>query len=260
MKKRYHLPLLTLFISCLITVATCSASSVQAANFYMSPSSGTVDPNGTLTVDLKLNSSNANSYNLDSAVAIVTYDSSLVSISAANGTFFPNLSVDSSTTNEIALTGTLNFGDMLGVGGDQTFATLTLTPQATSGTITLAYRCSAADRNDSNIMALITGTTDTVNLLNTDTTCAANAGGTYTIGSSGDLGSPSATSTPTATPTTTSTNNTNSPTSTPTPTTSTTNTYNQPVTPTTLPQSGPEQWLMAIPFGLVLLLVGLAII
>jgi len=244
MKKRLILPILS------ILMLTCSQQA-KAANFYMSPASGTVAPGGTLNVELKLNSTNTNNYNLDSAVSIVTFDSSLVSLSASNGTFFPNLSVDSSTTNELALTGTLNFGDLLGVSGDQTFATLTLTPQASSGTINLSYRCSASDRNDSNIMALITGTSDTINLLNTDTACGTNVGGSYTIGDS---------STPTATPTPTTTST--SATATPKPTTvssnsSSTSTTTQLVTPTTLPQSGPKDWLMAFPVGIILVILGI---
>ncbi len=229
--------------NCLIkqTAAIClsaivfftSASVVSAAKFSYTPSSGTLT--GSTQIQITLDPEGVA---VDSAVAVVTFDPNKVEIeSVAAGSFFDSVVTDTSQSGEAAITGTFNIGNVGGKSTSGTMATLTIKPKISSGTITLSYRCSSADIDDSNIM-----NTSGTNLLATDAQCTANVGGSYTVGSSSDGGTTDPTTAPTTAPT------------------SATTKGDQPVLPEELPQSGPKNWLKWITSGLALIGIGLLLL
>jgi len=220
---------------CLSTVTFLStASAVSAAKFSYTPSSGTLT--GSTQIQITLD---PEGIAVDSAVAVVTFDPNKVEIeSVTAGSFFNSVVTDTSQSGEAAITGTFNIGNVGGKSTSGTMATLVIKPKISSGTITLSYRCSSTDIDDSNIM-----NTSGTNLLATDALCAANIGGSYTVGSS-DGGTTDPTSAPSA-PTTAPTSATKG---------------DQPVLPEELPQSGPKNWLKWITSGLALIGIGLLLL
>lgn len=230
--KRFNCLIKRTAVLCLSTIAfLTSASAVSAAKFSYTPSSGTIT--GSTQIQITLDPEGVA---VDSAVAVVTFDASKVEIeSVAAGSFFDSIVTDTSRSGEVAVTGTFNIGNVGGKSTSGTMATLTIKPKISSGTITLSYRCSSADIDDSNIM-----NTSGTNLLATDAQCGSNIGGSYTVGSSSSGDSP--TSAPTTAPT------------------SSTTKGDQPVLPEELPQSGPKNWLKWITSGLALIGIGLLLL
>lgn len=223
-------------VICLSSIAfLTSASAVSAAKFSYTPSSGTLT--GSTQIQITLDPEGVA---VDSAVAVVTFDPNKVEIeSVAAGSFFDSVVTDTSQSGEAAITGTFNIGNVGGKSTSGTMATLTIKPKISTGTITLSYRCSSADIDDSNIM-----NTSGTNLLATDVQCGANVGGSYTVGSSSG-GTTSPTTAPTSAPTTAPTSATKG---------------DQPVLPEELPQSGPRNWLKWITSGLALIGIGLLLL
>lgn len=215
--KKYLLPifLLTLFL-----ITPTIFGQVKAANFSLSPSSATIDSNGK-TVNIQID---AGSESLDSATAVITYDSSKATVTSSAGSFFPIVNNDDSSTSELVITGNVNFGDQIGKTGSGTFAILTITPKISSGTINIAFRCSASDADDSNILT-VGGT----NLLASNEQCNVLDSGVYTI----NAGSSE------------SNENTSAPPS---------NNTSQPAQPEVLPQAGTAnfmKWLIVSGFTLI---------
>ncbi|MBD3250671.1 MAG: hypothetical protein GF381_03845 [Candidatus Pacebacteria bacterium] len=238
MKKYFQLPILLLTgLACLFLAPLARGQVQAAASFSLSPASATLDSSGGV-VKVNLDSGGES---LESATAVITYDSTKVEVTASSGTFFPIVSTDDSGTNEIVITGNVNFGDQVGKSGTGTLAELTVTPQITSGTITLDFRCSASESDDSNIMT-IGGT----NLLASDAQCDNNTAGSYTIGSGVSE--------------TAKTTTTTQPTSTTAPTSAVTNSANQPAQPSALPQSGAFDIIKWLTSGLALIGVGLLLL
>jgi len=219
MKKVYSLPLL------LIGFSFIFAQSTLAAYFTLSPSSGTIS--GTKQVQLNIDAETAS---LDSAQAIIKFDSTRVEVTnIASGTYFDNVTTDTTVAGEIAISGTLTAGHIGGVTGTGVVATLTISPKVSSGTIALNIDCDATDPNTSQIL----------NTLGSDViTCTKIVDASYTFSS--DDPDPTNTPQPGAT-------------STPSPTTD----PNQPSLPEELPQSGPEDWLKWITAGMALIGIGL---
>ncbi len=245
MKKLLCLPV--------IVLSLFFASSVQAyaANFSLSPSSG--DPS---TINVQVDTGGVN---IQSATAVLTYDSTKVNITVSSGSFLPVVNT-TSTTNKITILGQINQGDLVGVSGTGTLATLTVSPQVAAGqSYSISFSCSSTDRNDSQILDM-----DGTNLLASDTQCSANVNGTYTV----TADTPAATNTPAPTDPPAnddsnddSSNDSNSSTNTSSSTTNTTTSTNtQPYQPSTLPQSGPEDWLKWITSGLALIGIGLLLL
>jgi len=241
MKNNTCLKKVVSFFITFIILFTSSATAVSAAKFSYSPSSGTISGSTQIRVIL-----DPQSATIDSATAVVTFDSNRVEIeSIAAGSFFDNISTDTSQSGEVAIIGYMNAGN-IGKSISDTMATITLKPKVTSGTIALGYSCSAADPDDSNIM-----NSDNVNLLATDEQCSGNVTGSYTVGSSTN---------PTPTTSSSSTSNDSSTTTTDSTTTDTTTKGDQPVLPEQLPQSGPENWLKWIVSGLAFIGIGLLLL
>jgi hypothetical protein len=163
---------LNIFLA-LSLVAFAVPSQAIAANFSFSPSTGTLSASGT-QIKVDINSGGAT---LKSASVVFTYDPEKVTVTAASGSYFPVVSQDTTTAGELVISGTLTIGDSVGVTGNGTIATLTVTPKVSSGTVNLNFRCSAAQTDDSNIINMADE-----NLLSTDGQCGANVNGTYTIG------------------------------------------------------------------------------
>ncbi|NCN06780.1 MAG: LPXTG cell wall anchor domain-containing protein [Candidatus Pacebacteria bacterium] len=153
-----------------------TVSAVQAApHLGVTPTSGEIKTTGTnvaVTVDAETNS-------LKSVSAVITYDATKLTITVANGSFFPNVTTDTTTAGEIVISGTLPIGDTTGVTGSGTLATLTVKPiSGATGSPTLAFRCLESSSDDSNLI-----TTTGTNLLTSTAQCAANVGGTYSFSS-----------------------------------------------------------------------------
>jgi len=220
MKKIYSLPLL------LISFSFIFAQSTLAAYFTLSPSSGTIS--GTKQVQLNIDAETAS---LDSVQAIIKFDSTRVEVTnIASGSYFDNVTTDTTVAGEIAISGTLTAGHVGGVTGTGIVATLTISPKVSSGTIALNIDCDATDPNTSQIL----------NTLGTDViVCTKVTGASYTFSST--------TPEPTATSAPTNDDSTPSPTTDP----------NQPSLPEELPQSGPEDWLKWITAGMALIGIGL---
>lgn len=173
MKRLNRLPANLLAITSILLVGLfVSATTAFAAHLKYDPSSGTISEPTQIQVLV-----DTEGEAVDSAVAVVTYDPNRVEISSVTeGDFFDSIAIDSSTAGEVAITGTLNIGDIDGVTGTGVLATLAVSPQITEGSFTLGFRCSAADIDDSNIMS-VEGT----NLLATDEQCAQNVSGSYDV-------------------------------------------------------------------------------
>jgi len=168
--------LATLVISLHVSVVSAAA----AARFELSPTSGQIQTTGT-TVTVTVN---ADSNQLKSASAVISYDAAKVTVTSVNGSYFPQISTDTSKTGELVISGTLPIGDTVGVTGTGTLATLTVKPvSGATGSPTLSFRCSETSSDDSNLINM-TGT----NLLTTTAQCAANVSGTYTLTSSSSGG------------------------------------------------------------------------
>lgn len=244
MKKLINSFIVSAVLSCLLFLLSgvVAAQPAYAAILKLSPSSGNATQSTQIQVIVDTESVAA-----ESAVAVITFDATKVEITKVTaGSFFDSVATDTSKAGEVAITGTMNIGNIEGKTGSGTLATLTLKPKITSGTFTLGFRCSAASIDDSNIMS-----TDNSNLLATDEQCARNVAGTYTVASSQD-----STPDPTATPTPSSnTSNTQTPTNTPAPSKG-----GQPSLPSELPQSGPEHWLQYLVSGLAILGIGLLLL
>ncbi len=226
-----------LFITLLLAYFLVSPPKALAAYFSFSPSSGSVsDPQ---TIELEINTEGES---VESAAAVVTFDSTQVLITEVNsGGFFDSLSVDDSQDGRITVTGTLNMANRSSVTGSGVLATLTLQPQITSGSFELAYECSSAVADDSNILD-----TSGTNLLATDQQCEQNIEGSYTVGSSdGDEDTDTGDD-----DTTTTSDDSNDDGVQPTPT-------SQPTEPDSLPQTGPEDWWKWVSSGLTLIGLGL---
>ncbi len=222
----------TTFVLCFFA----AAQQIQAAYFYFSPDSGAYPPEQSSEINLKLNSEGAQ---LESATSVLTYDSSKVNISVENGGYFPVMSVDTTVSGRLSISGEQSAGDETGATGDSEFVILTVDPQVESGTFELGFVCSGEDTEDSEIINL-TGT----NLLASDQDCSQNQAGSYTISSDADADT--AASTPTPTPDTTTKGGIED--------------TSQPVEPDELPETGPEDWLKWITSGLVLIGIGLLIL
>lgn len=226
MKIRLKLPILIISFLSFAVVAHGFVKPALAARLLFSPSTGTIA--GTTEIEVRIDTEGAE---VDSAVAIVTYNTDHVNIVGITADdFFDNISTDTTVAGELAITGTLGLDKTSGVTGSGKMATITISPKISSGNITLAFRCSSADHQDSNILP--TGEGD--NLLATDEQCARNIAGTYTVSS-------------TITPI-------------PTATQSTTTKGGQPVLPEELPQSGPLSWLKWLTSGLALIGIGLLLL
>jgi hypothetical protein len=169
----------TLFV---LLVQSSVSAAQAAARFELSPLTGQLQTAGTSVVV----SVNSDGNNLKSATAVLTYDQTKVTVTSAEGSFFPEITTDSSTPGELVISGTLTIGNTTGVTGTGTLATLTLTPIASAtGTVSLSFRCSDSSSDDSNLITL-----DDTNLLTSAAQCANNSTGSYTIAtsSSGDSG------------------------------------------------------------------------
>lgn len=230
MRKILILPIV--FIIYLLLPLLASAE-VHAAKMSFSPSGGTIESGDTIDILI-----DAEGEELQSATAVFSYDSSKVDISIEGGSYFDLVSTDTTTTDEIAVTGTLTMGKLTGVTGSGTLATLTITPKITNGSFDLTFSCSDA-RGDSNIQNM-----DGEYLLATNEQCSQLQNGSYTIGSGetddgDDSSDDSNDSDPTATPT---------------------SSGSQPAVPETLPQSGPENWLKWLASGLALLGIGILLL
>ncbi|MDA1079581.1 MAG: hypothetical protein O2840_02735 [bacterium] len=165
---------LALFLFC----GHLSVSAAQAAaRFELSPTSGTIQTSGTsVTVTV-----NADGNQLKSASAVITFDAAKVTVTSANGTYFPTVNTDTTKTGEIVISGTLTIGDTVGVTGTGTLATLTIKPvSGATGSAAVAFRCSDTSSDDSNIITMVGA-----NLLATTTQCSANVGGSYTFAATG---------------------------------------------------------------------------
>lgn len=176
--------LLSICITLLLlgVLGSVSASSAFAgARFELSPTTGQVTTTG-MTVSVIVN---ADGNQLKSASAVIVYDATKITVTSVNGSYFPEVSTDTTKTGEIVISGTLPIGNTTGVTGSGTLATLTLKAvSGATGTPTLTFRCSASSSDDSNIINLA----DT-NLLATTEQCAANSSGSYTLASTGDSSS-----------------------------------------------------------------------
>lgn len=208
------------------------ANSAYAALLKLNPSSDSVD--GSTQIQLVLDTQGEA---IDSSVAVITYDPNRIEKPTVTaGSYFDSVVVDSSTSGEVAITATLNIGNIDGVTGSGTIATLTVTPKITSGEFALGYRCSAADIDDSNIMSV-----GGENLLATDVQCADNIGGNYTIAAaSNDTEDDSSSDTTEDSEETTK--------------------GDQPVLPDELPESGFKDLLKWITSGLALVGIGLLLL
>jgi hypothetical protein len=245
MTKKILLPILSLVFFFVF------ATGVEAANFSFSPASGSVDPDSGGQIKVQVDSGGEN---LESATAVITYDSSEIDITnIEQGSYFTVVNTDISTSGEVVVTGNVTFGDQIGVSGQGTLATLTVDPKVNSGSFGLSYRCSASASDDSNIIEIENKT----NLLASDDQCESNGSGSYTIEASSNDPTQAATSAPSNDDdddskddtTDTSSNNT-----------STTTDTSQPAMPESLPQSGPEDWLKWLTSGLALIGVGLLLL
>jgi hypothetical protein len=214
MKKIYSLPLL------LICFLFVFAQSTLAAYFTLSPSTGTIS--GTKQVQLNID---AEEVSLDSAQAIVTFDSTKVEVTnITNGTFFDNVTTDTTVAGEITINGTLDVGDTDGVTSTGIIATLTISPKVSTGTIALNIDCDATASDTSQIL----------NTLGSDViVCSKVVDASYSFASDGSTitSTPSATTDP-----------------------------NQPSLPEELPQSGPRDWLKWITSGMALIGIGLLLL
>jgi hypothetical protein len=227
MNLKNRLPIVSSLLILFSCVTLAGASSVSAALLKLSPSSGEISDSTQIQVIV-----DAEGATVDSAVAVVTFNTNHVEITnIADGTYFDSVTTDTTTSGEVAITGTLNISNVEGKTGSGTLATLTVKPKITTGTITLGFRCSAADIDDSNIM-----NTDGTNLLATDEQCADNVGGSYTVSAS----SGESTTTPTPTPAETK--------------------GEQPALPEELPESGFKDLLKWITSGLALIGIGLLLL
>ncbi|HQM15743.1 MAG TPA: cohesin domain-containing protein [Candidatus Woesebacteria bacterium] len=245
MKKMISSFVSSVFFACLLFLISgvAVASPASAAVLKLNPSSGNVTKDSQIQVIVDTENATA-----ESAVAVITFDSTKVEITKVTaGNFFDSVATDTSKAGEVAITGTMNIGNIEGKTGSGTLATLTINPKITSGTFTLGFRCSAASIDDSNIMS-----TDNSNLLATDEQCARNVAGTYTVAATSN-DDPAPTATPT--PSSSNNNNTQNPTNTPAPSKG-----GQPSLPSELPQSGPEHWLQYLMSGLAVLGIGLLLL
>lgn len=225
-----RLPNLTLSILAGFLLLLANPNSVEAALLKLNPSSGEVSEGSTVEVIV-----DTEGEAVDSAVAVVTFNTNRVEISnIAGGDFFDSVSIDTSQSGEVAITGTLSIGNIEGKTGSGVLATLSLSPKVSSGSVALGFRCSAADIDDSNIMS-----TGGSNLLTTDEQCSKNVEGSYTVG--GSTGGETA------------------PTATPIQEESTTK-GEQPVLPEELPESGFQDLFKWFVSGLALLGVGLLLL
>ncbi|PIR60456.1 MAG: hypothetical protein COU68_02520, partial [Candidatus Pacebacteria bacterium CG10_big_fil_rev_8_21_14_0_10_45_6] len=97
-----------LLIGIFLLAGHYSVTAAQAAaHFALSPASGTLQTAGTsvaVTID-------ADSNQLKSASAVVTYDAAKVTVTSVNGTYFPTVTTDTTKTGEIVISGTLTIGD-----------------------------------------------------------------------------------------------------------------------------------------------------
>jgi len=229
MNIKNRLPIVSSLLILFSSVSLVQASSASAALLKLSPSSGGISGSTQIQVIV-----DAESSSVDSAVAVITFNTNHVEITnITDGTFFDSVATDTTTSGEVAITGTLNIGSIEGKTGSGTLATLTVKPKITSGTITLGFRCSAADIDDSNIM-----NNSGTNLLATDEQCARNVGGSYTVSASNR----ESTTSPTATPTPAETKG------------------DQPALPEELPESGFRDILKWITSGLALIGIGLLLL
>ena len=228
LKKR--LPIIISLFAMLSCTSLAKASLASAALLRLNPSSCEISDSTQIQVVV-----DAEGSSVDSAVAVVTFNTNQVEITnISDGAFFDSVATDTTTSGEVAITGTLNIGNIEGKTGSGVLATITVKPKITSGTVTLGFRCSAADVDDSNIM-----NTAGTNLLATDEQCAKNVGGSYTIGTSGG---DSSTTSPTSTPTPAETKG------------------DQPALPEELPESGFRDLLKWITSGLALIGIGLLLL
>ncbi len=254
MKKYSILPIKFAFVYLLFIASLFIFSlPVSAALLKLSPSSGEISQSSEIDVII-----DTEGEAVESSAAVISFDPTKVEITDLfDGGFFDDLTADTSQEGEIAITGTLNIGDIEGKSGGGTLATLVLSPKITSGNIALYFRCSGTEMDDSNILS-VEGT----DLLATDEQCARNVEGSYTVSSSSttDTTNTSNTSndtTDTSTDTTDTTTETNTSTASQTTSTDDTTKGGQPVMPEELPQSGPQDWLRWIVSGLAFIGIGL---
>ncbi len=172
-----YLSLLVLSASVFFFALKASTAQAQAAaHFELSPTTGQIQTAGT-TVSVKVN---ADGNQLKSASAVITFDTTKVTVTSVDGTYFPTVTTDTTTAGEIVISGTLPIGNTEGVTGIGTLATLTVKPvSGATGSPTLAFRCSDTSSTDSNLI-----NTGGTNLLATIAQCATNIGGTYTLATS----------------------------------------------------------------------------
>jgi hypothetical protein len=248
---RLHTFIFTLALMLGIAVAPAQA---QAANFSFTPSSGTLSSAGT-QINVEINSGGQT---LKSAGAVFTYDPNLVTVTAVSGAYFPVVTQDTTKAGELVISGNLTIGDSVGVSGNGTLATLTVTPKVSSGTVNLTFRCDPSQTDDSNIINMADE-----NLLATTTQCAANVNGAYTIGagSSGPACNSACLTNSDCPSNLTCSNNFCRDAACPEQANcSCAATGTQPTLPDALPQSGPEDWMKFIFTGLAALGVGVILL
>jgi hypothetical protein len=222
-------------------------TSGQPATMKFSPASGTADSSSGLdvTIEVNPNAFDEEEVQMRSAAAIVTYDSSKVTVTGTEGDLFPDIQIDTSADGEIAVTGTRFSGFVSSAG---TLATLHLEPVASSGTIELNFQCGSGES---------TNISDTNNASLLDCDSSATNTGSYTIGSGGDDPEPTD-------PPEDNNDDSSDDTSDDSSNDSSSGYYqtsgSQPAEPDTLPQSGPEDWLKWITSGLALIGVGLLLL
>jgi hypothetical protein len=160
-------------IFCIVFFQSSAAATFAAARFELTPLTGEIQTSGTSVV-VRVNTDGAV---LKSATAVLSYDHTKVSVTSVQGTFFPTVTIDTTTQGEVVISGTLPIGDTTGVTGTGTLATLTVQPLAgATGTVSMSFRCSESSSDDSNLISL-----EGTNLLSTTVQCANNSTGSYTL-------------------------------------------------------------------------------
>lgn len=244
MKTNLKLPTQFAFINLLMIGGLfIFSSTASAALFRFSPNSGELSDSTEIQIVI-----DTEGESVESAAAVVSFDPTQVEIvELYEGSFFDDISVDNSQSGEVAITGTLNIGDVEGKTGTGTFATMTISPKITSGNIALYFRCSSAEMDDSNILD-IEGT----DLLATDEQCARNVQGSYTVSTTSGTGTTDTGTTDNAGTTAADTGSEDQDY-----TDDSTKGDQQPVMPDELPESGPRDWLKWIVSGLAFIGIGL---
>lgn len=194
----------------------------------LSPSSGQIKAGD----EIKLQIDSAGE-SLESATAVIKFDSSKVEFETESGGFFPITSADTSVDGERTITGNVNFGDQVGKTGSGTISVLTITPLIDSGSFSLEFECMGADSevsDDSNIYSI-----GGANLLASDEQCATLTDGNYTVGDGTQEEEEDTTKEDTTD-------------------------VQQPAVPDALPQAGATNWLRWLTSGLALVGIGLLLL